>query len=232
MVTWDRRTRKKRRRRRKRTRRGRKRRKRSRRRRKIRRRKRTATATTAITTKAGITTTAVNKYTYLFQDVGYVLSLLEGLIVLLWQEDDPFYQPSTLRPNVSLDSLHTCITKQCTPVTLYIIIIIYSLTAMVVWAPQMISQPVFSNFLCSPLPSGTCRTPGLSIPWCCLPTSSSVCLVLFPLSLCLARWFWPDLMKGKHDNTTANIVCVSLRSSGGLRVVQLPAGSWHRLPRW
>ena len=68
------------------------------------------------------------------------------------------------------------------------------------------------------------------IPWCCLPTSSSVCLVFFPLSLCLARWFWPDLMNGKRDHTTA--VCVSLWSSGGLRVVLLPAGSWHRLPFW
>ena len=58
---------------------------------------------------------------------------------------------------------------------------------------------------------------------CCLPTSSSVCLVCFPLSLCLARWFWSDLMNGKHDHTIA--VWVSLRSSGGLRVVQLPAGS-------
>ena len=37
-------------------------------------------------------------------------------------------------------------------------------------------------FLCSPLPSGTWRTPGLSIPWCCFPTSSSVCLVFFHLS--------------------------------------------------
>ena len=58
----------------------------------------------------------------------------------------------------------------------------------------------------------------------------SVCLVFFPLSLCLAIWFWPELMNGKHDHTTA--VCVSLRSSGGLRVVRLPAGSWHGLPRW
>ena len=49
-------------------------------------------------------------------------------------------------------------------------------------------------FPCSPQPSGTWRTPGLSIPYCCLPTSSSVCLVLFPLSLCLARWFWLHLM--------------------------------------
>ena len=45
---------------------------------------------------------------------------------------------------------------------------------------------VFSIFPCSPLPSGTCRTPGLSIPRCCLPTSSFVHLVFFPLSLCLA----------------------------------------------
>ena len=61
-------------------------------------------------------------------------------------------------------------------------------------------------------------------------TSSSVCLVFFPLLLYLARWFWPDLMNGRHDHT--NAVCVSLRWSGGLRVVQLPAVSWHGLPRW
>ena len=106
-----------------------------------------------------------------------------------------------------------------------IIIIINALTARVVGAPQMILQPVFSIFPCSALPSGTWPTPGLSVPRCCLPTSSSVCLVFFPLSLCLARWFWPDLMSGKHDHTSA--VCVSLRSSGGLCVVQLPAGSWY-----
>ena len=70
--------------------------------------------------------------------------------------------------------------------------LIYPLTARVVGAPQMILQPVFSIFPCSPLPSGTWRTPGLSIPRCCLPTSSSVCFVFFPLSLCLARWFWAD----------------------------------------
>ena len=86
--------------------------------------------------------------------------------------------------------------------------LIYPLTARVVGAPQMISQPVYSIFLCSPQPSGTCRTPGLSIPWCCLPTSSSVYLVFFSLLLCLARWFWPDLMNGRHDHTTA--VCVFL----------------------
>ena len=85
----------------------------------------------------------------------------------------------------------------------------YPSTARVVGALHTISKPVASIFPCSPLPSGTWRTPGLSITWCCLPTSSSVCLVFFPLSLCLARWFWPDLMDGRHDHTTA--ACVSLR---------------------
>ena len=33
-----------------------------------------------------------------------------------------------------------------------------------------------------------------------------------------------------QDHTTA--VCVSLQWSRGLRVVRLPAGSWHGLPRW
>ena len=47
---------------------------------------------------------------------------------------------------------------------LTLIIIINPLTARVVGAPQMILQPVFSIFPCSPPPPGTCRTPGLSIP--------------------------------------------------------------------
>ena len=34
------------------------------------------------------------------------------------------------------------------------------------------------------------------------------------LSLCLARWFWPDLMNGRHVNITA--ICFSLRWSGVL----------------
>ena len=45
-------------------------------------------------------------------------------------------------------------------------IIINPLTVRVVGAPQMILQPVFSIFPWSPLPSGTCRTPGLSIHKC------------------------------------------------------------------
>ena len=76
---------------------------------------------------------------------------------------------------------HRLIAEKWKKHIIIIIIIINPLTA------RMFLQPVFSIFPCSQLPSGTCRTPGLSIPWCCLPTSSSVCLVFFPLSLCLAR---------------------------------------------
>ena len=57
----------------------------------------------------------------------------------------------------------------------------------------------------------------------CLP-----CLVppfTTPCKMVLAR-----PVERRHDHTTA--VCVSLRLSGGLRVVRLPAGSWHGLPRW
>ena len=74
-----------------------------------------------------------------------------------------------------------------------IIIIINPLTARVVGAPQMILQPVFSFFPCSPLPSGTCRTPGLSIPSCCLPTSSYVCLVSW-----LTMWWKQATMRTAH----------------------------------
>ena len=42
----------------------------------------------------------------------------------------------------------------------------------------------------------------------CLPCS-------LPPSPCLSRWFWPDLMNGRHVHTTP--VCVSLRRLGGLR---------------
>ena len=63
-----------------------------------------------------------------------------------------------------------------------------------------------------------------------LMLSSHLFLFFFPLSLCLARWFWPDLMNRRHDKTTA--VCISLQWSGRLHVVQLPVGSWHGLPQW
>ena len=54
---------------------------------------------------------------------------------------------------------------------------------------------------------------------CLLPPFTVPCLMV------LVR---PD--ERGHDHTTA--VCVSLPWSGSLREVRLPAGSWHRLPRW
>ena len=70
--------------------------------------------------------------------------------------------------------------------------------------------------VCSPLPSGTWRTPGLSIPWCCLPTSSSVCLV-FLLSLCLAWWFWarPNVRETCPYHCSLRLFSMVRRSSCG-----------------
>ena len=51
------------------------------------------------------------------------------------------------------------------------------------------SQPVSFICLCSPLPSRTWRNPGLSIHWCCLASSSSVCLVFFPFHCALKDSF-------------------------------------------
>ena len=47
----------------------------------------------------------------------------------------------------------------------------------------------------------------------------SLCsLIVFPLSLCLARWFWPDLMNGRHDTTHCSLRLFMMvrRSSCGL----------------
>ena len=84
-----------------------------------------------------------------------------------------------------------------------IIIIINPLTTRVVGAPQMILQPVFSIFPCSPLPSGTCQTPGLSTPWCSLPPSSFV--LFFRVRNCdnfTDKWhvWWKNL----HSNSSSS----------------------------
>ena len=55
----------------------------------------------------------------------------------------------------------------------------YPITVGVVGAPHITSQPVFSNFIFPPVPSGTWLTSGLSIHGCCFPTFSPVCLVFF-----------------------------------------------------
>ena len=56
------------------------------------------------------------------------------------------------------NTTHTNVHLHCR-VDCKLIIIIYPLTARIVGAPQMTSQPVSSIFPCSPLPSGTWRTP-------------------------------------------------------------------------
>ena len=68
-----------------------------------------------------------------------------------------------LQTTASNFSQPTCKERDRPHLLIIIIIIINPLTARVVGAPQMILQPVFSIFPCSPLPSGTCRTPGLNL---------------------------------------------------------------------
>ena len=111
----------------------------------------------------------------------------------------------------------------------YVIIIINPLTARVVWAKQMILQPVFSIFPVLHRPLGlaeikACPFPGVVFPPLPLSALSSSAFH------CALQDGFVDLMNGRQDHTTA--VYVSLRWAGGLRVVQLPAGSWHGLPRW
>ena len=71
-----------------------------------------------------------------------------------------------------------------------------------------------------------CPFPNVVFPPLPLSALSSSPFIL----LCLAGLFWPDLTNGRHNHTTS--FCVSLRWPRGLRVVRMPAGSWHRLPRW
>ena len=72
------------------------------------------------------------------------------------------------------------------------------------------SRPVHSLILSSHL--------FLCLP-CLLPRLTVLCKMV------LAR-------PGERENDHTTAVCVSLRWSGGLRVVRLSAGSWRGLPRW
>ena len=72
-----------------------------------------------------------------------------------------------------------CWTDTTLPVALVTFTVTRPLTSRVIGAPETTSQLVSSIFPCSPLPSGTLRTPGLSIPLCCLPTSFYACLVFY-----------------------------------------------------
>ena len=99
----------------------------------------------------------------------------------------------------------------------------YPFTARVVGAPRMTSQLSFLHFAVLHCPMGhgelqACRFPDVVFP----PLFLSA-FVFFLFSLCLARWFWPDLMNGRHDNTTA--VCVS-------RVTMVRRSSYGPIACW
>ena len=82
----------------------------------------------------------------------------------------------------------------------------YHVTARVVGAPHMISQPDISVFPVLHCPPGLGELQACPFPDVVFPPLPLFAVSSSPLSLCLARWFWPDLMNGKHDHTTA--VCV------------------------
>ena len=86
----------------------------------------------------------------------------------------------------------------------------YPLTARVVEAPQMTSQPVspfFSVLHCLLGLSKLQACPYLDVV---LPPLLQSVLSSSPFHLCLARWFWPDLMNGRHVHSTS--ACVSYDS--------------------
>ena len=146
-------------------------------------------------------------------------SLLTPPPPLLCVQMTTFFPHSTSSCNITL---YRCCCIGC--IVGIIIIIINPLTARVVGAPQMILQSVFSIFPVLHCPLGLAELQACPFPDVVFPT-----LPLSALSSSLFHCALQDLMKGRHDHTTA--VCISLRRSG-LCVVQLPAGSWHGLPRW
>ena len=93
--------------------------------------------------------------------------------------------------------------------------LIYALTVRVIGAPQMISQPVSSIFPCSPLSSGTWRTPVHSLMlssdlFLCLP-----CLVppfTVPCKIVLAR---PDERETWPCHCSLRLFTMVKRSSCG-----------------
>ena len=74
-------------------------------------------------------------------------------------------------------------------IIIIIIIIIYLLTARVVGAPQMISQPFSSIFPCSPLSSGTCELQACPFPDVVFPPLPLSALSSFPFHPALQDGF-------------------------------------------
>ena len=86
-----------------------------------------------------------------------------------------------------------------------------------------------SSFLHFPLFSTTLWDLANSRPVHSLMLSSHLFLCLPCL---LPPFIVPCKMVLARPDQRDTAVCVSLRWSGGLRVVRLPAESWHGLPRW
>ena len=101
-------------------------------------------------------------------------------------------------------------------IVIIIIIIIYALTARVFGAPQMISQPVSSIFLCFPLPSGTNSRPVHSLVLSCNLFFCLPCLLLpftVPCKMVLAR---PDKREALPYYCSLRLFTMVRRSSCGL----------------
>ena len=75
--------------------------------------------------------------------------------------------------------------RQLDHMKIFFFVFTYPLTVRVIRVPQMISQPVSSIFLCLP---GLGEIQACQIPDVVFPTSFSLCLVFFPLSMYVARW--------------------------------------------
>ena len=92
----------------------------------------------------------------------------------------------------------------------------YPVTARVVRAPKMTSQPVSFIFLFSTALLDLANSRLVHSLILSSSVSSSVCLVFFLLSPCLAKWFWPDLMSGRHPyHSSLRLLIMVRRSSCG-----------------
>ena len=93
------------------------------------------------------------------------------------------------------------------------------------FATSFLHFPLFSTALWD------LQNSGLSIPWCCFPTYSSVCLVFFPLSLCLARLVLarPDERETWPYHCSLRLFTIVRRSSCGPIACWILAQHRHRL---
>ena len=109
-----------------------------------------------------------------------------------------------------------------------IIIIINPLTARVIGETDDFTTRFLHFFPVLHSPLGLGKLQACPFPDVVFPPLRLSALSSSPFHCALQDGF--GQMNVGHVYTTA--VCISLRWSGGLCVVRLPAGSWHGLPRW